>query len=985
MFRKRKDDVNKHVNGIGSGGGVVDGDNTSKVLIQRLIIFHDGLMPLKTKTQQHVIKQRRNPQLSENASLEEHGEFILYYYDHSLHFTKDGTRRDKEKTPETDIKVQGNTRRVSDLSSDIEKKPTDYATEEAVRFAGVCRALRSLPQAIQHEMENDINEPTTVEQDVDNNISETDVVHLNDSTLVFIPLELNGDVVAVAQIVRADNSKKQQQHNGFGADSNAITQAIRHMHASFSLLFGGGIHRRLLRTRQAESSKDWVLEVIEDDEQSRSGSSNMARKDSNDKLKRKNDSNWELGVPSPNPEEETINGDTGRTSFSKRGSNGSSTSSRRKQKKRYKKLSGSFSLDSSYKSDERNNISSSFNSGITDDGGAAASIRKMMMVEDDYSGDYRYGGMKELFDLRREHRKLLHECGSSENNNTDMRESFSKKRWASAGSAQDLFNDIANDFGQHDCERRIENLLQLLPITALRKDLVDFMDDRLFRMQKVCETIQGGVGRCLVESIPYPISSSDGNNTTSLSVRGQHTPTAPNGFVILAASEKMKSLINEEVPNLMGKKHDYRLYGMSLFYQNRLALSEVKHTHKMYVQTVFPPELSYTILEYFRQTPKNQDEKDNSTDDESIQQKNSHNTSTPPPLSKWMSGLAISKSEDVSESAGNDKDDNVSTGYLAHPSPSSENSLFIRSLKKHVWMQRIHLPSTLGIDDDETELYAAMYESEELCFILYFEMPSIPGGGEHSTLVTMAEELRPKGRKVKTVSSSTQAFKGMLIMINDELSEFCSTFVSKEGGSMAADMAPVKEINSESIFAGEPGMDIIYIDRDENNFVLLSQHDLSSNEFKRPAPKTDVSTNGSKQNGGGWFGSKPKNSSEEEKSCIPSHYSNMLDCRHKLAAYLPLEVLIAFDDMFNTIGKQRIDASEGEGCTSEYSNHFIDSTTKSSIELCTFLNQGWVYGRAFGNVEELYILLDTAKFVTISDVQKAVTRVRERLFNDKIR
>ena len=173
----------------------------------------------------------------------------------------------------------------------------------------------------------------------------------------------------------------------------------------------------------------------------------------------------------------------------------------------------------------------------------------------------------------------------------------------------------------------------------------------------------------------------------------------------------------------------------------------------------------------------------------------------------------------------------------------------------------------------------------------------------------------------------------MLIMINDELSEFCSTFSSKEAGPMAADMAPVKEINSELIFAGEPGMDIIYIDRDENNFVLLSQHDLSSNEFKRPAPKSGaVPTNVSKQNGGGWFGSKPKNSSEQEKTCIPSHYSNMLDCRHKLAAYLPLEVLIAFDDMFNTIGKQRKDASEGEegGCSSEYSNHFIDSTTKSS-------------------------------------------------------
>ena len=138
MFRKRKDDDNNHVNGIsGSGSGDVNVNNTSKVLIQRLIIFHDGLMPLpnnKTKTQ-HVIKQRRNPQLSENASLDEHGEFILYYYDHSLHFTKEGTRRDKQP-PEPN---QGNTRRtVSDLSDTTTTKTntTDYATEEAVRFVG---------------------------------------------------------------------------------------------------------------------------------------------------------------------------------------------------------------------------------------------------------------------------------------------------------------------------------------------------------------------------------------------------------------------------------------------------------------------------------------------------------------------------------------------------------------------------------------------------------------------------------------------------------------------------------------------------------------------------------------------------------------------------------------------------------------------------------------------------------------------------------
>ena len=113
----------------------------------------------------------------------------------------------------------------------------------------------------------------------------------------------------------------------------------------------------------------------------------------------------------------------------------------------------------------------------------------------------------------------------------------------------------------------------------------------------------------------------------------------------------------------------------------------------------------------------------------------------------------------------------------------------------------------------------------------------------------------------------------------------------------------------------------------------------------------------------------------------------MLDCRHKLAVYLPLDVTLALDDVFNEIG-----CFTGRNDTLTYSlvggvdaNRVNDdSGAPKSIELCTFLPQGWVYGRAYGGIE-LYIVLDTSKFVTINDVQKAVTRIREKVFNDKIR
>ena len=986
MFRKpRPSSSHSGVNGTaatggggGDNGGMTTTPRSSHVLIQRLIILHDGLMPLPpSKSQQHqkrVIKHRRNPQLSENASLEEHGEFILYYYDHSLHYSREGSGRQPPPEPVIN-KKEVLSRRGSDISQYSNEKetppPADYASEEAVRFAGICRALRSLPQALQLENEHS--------EENDEGVSETNVVHLKDSTLVFVPLELRGDIVAVAQIVRADNSQTQQQNNqrshyaGYGADPSAIKQAIQHIHTSFSLLFGGGIHRRLLRTRRVENSSDWVCEVIEDDDKMGGGRrGGLIRKDSgSSKTSLKKNSNWELGEEVVDQKEDFPE--------TRRGSNGSARRKSRKPKKSLKRLS------SSHSSMNDRDLSSSFNS---EDG---SQITEKVVLDNDYTGDYRYGGMQELFNLRREYRKLSTELRE---NKSDLRASFGKSRWGSSSNAEDLFNDIANDLGHDDCQRRIENLLKLLPITALREDLVNFFDEKLFQMQSFCEIMHGGVGRCVVEFVPYPIRPERGSDTRTQPVRGQHPPIAPNAFVVLAAAERMKSLINEEVPNLM-RHHDGRLYGMSLFYQNRLVLSEVCGENQ-----TLPPEIPYTIVEYFHNSAKKVKEEKHS--DSTQQLNNSQNHTNQAPLGRWISNLSISaaKSEESEEGMSSNGNDNVEaangSGYVAHPSRAKDtempkNSLFVRSMKKHVWIKRVYLPPTLGFDD-ESEIYVTIYESHELSFLLFFEVPSVEG--EEDVLTQMAEELKPKSRKVSKISSSTQAFKDTLIFLADQLSDFCTTFSSseamKESTSSDNNMAPVKEINSDKIFPGEPGMDIICIDRDESSFVLLSQHDLSSNEFKRiTQEKSDTATspNGSKQKFGFFGGAKAKDPREQElSSCRPSQHSNMLDCRHKLAAYLPMDVLLAFDDMFNEFGCASCGRNDIVNVSTEGASATPPSIvyTAKSMELCTFLPQGWVYGRAFGNVE-LYILLDTSKFVTINDVQKAVTRVRERLFNDKIR
>ncbi|KAL3826753.1 hypothetical protein ACHAXA_009362 [Cyclostephanos tholiformis] len=112
----------------------------------------------------------------------------------------------------------------------------------------------------------------------------------------------------------------------------------------------------------------------------------------------------------------------------------------------------------------------------------------------------------------------------------------------------------------------------------------------------------------------------------------------------------------------------------------------------------------------------------------------------------------------------------------------------------------------------------------------------------------------------------------------------------------------------------------------------------------------------------------------------------MLDCRHWLATNLPLDVALALDDVFNEIGSFTRDDTLTSSLVGgiDLNSIYIHSGAPKSIELCTFLPHGWVYGRASGGIE-LYIILDTSKFVTIHDVQKAVTRIRERVFNAKIR
>ena len=169
-------------------------------LVQRLVIFHLGLLPGKL-----------SDGFDESASNEELCEHILYY-------------NDQDKAYPTDHRCR-------------------YNFDEAIKFAGLCSALYSLQSTIDGQM----NQNGEKQENPDE--SQTKEVYLSTCTLVFIPLdssEIEG-VVAVAQLPKPSMTAKKSKRNDL---SNSITpEQIRRKHMKahdlFKLMNGGGIHLRL--------------------------------------------------------------------------------------------------------------------------------------------------------------------------------------------------------------------------------------------------------------------------------------------------------------------------------------------------------------------------------------------------------------------------------------------------------------------------------------------------------------------------------------------------------------------------------------------------------------------------------------------------------------------------------------------------------------------------------------------------------------------
>ena len=95
-----------------------------------------------------------------------------------------------------------------------------------------------------------------------------------------------------------------------------------------------------------------------------------------------------------------------------------------------------------------------------------------------------------------------------------------------------------------------------------------------------------------------------------------------------------------------------------------------------------------------------------------------------------------------------------------------------------------------------------------------------------------------------------------------------------------------------------------------------------------------------------------------------------LDSRHFLASRLSLDATLALEGAMEELRFHN--GNDSNRCSSG------NSSSSTAFEACTSLSNQWVYAHAVEH-QELYILFDATKYVTITDVQRQALEIRSEL------
>jgi len=309
---------------------------------------------------------------------------------------------------------------------------------------------------------------------------------------------------------------------------------------------------------------------------------------------------------------------------------------------------------------------------------------KMKKTEEQYMTEGPYYGMKRLFDLRRQVRRIRGELRRGERDREDLEARLNEVQ-------QDLFV-----------------LLRHLPIWSVRKDLRDHFDSWLG------DIAEGSSGTCrnVVEHLPSPIPLLSGDHTFT------SAPVELDPLVIYKLSTVLQNLLHQQERLRSGSA---RILGVSTFLSGHFVSTEMERDHMK-----IPIETSHTLMWYFASFRSSMYKRKSQP---------SSGTSTPE-VKRPFRPFALTFGSDINDTSTVTRVNDIpATQFLPPPSLSllstSDEGHDIDGPedKQKVWAPPISIVS----GESYVEMRVCLYDTRDFSFLVYLVHPDDSSAENRST------------------------------------------------------------------------------------------------------------------------------------------------------------------------------------------------------------------------------------------------------------
>lgn len=527
------------------------------------------------------------------------------------------------------------------------------------------------------------------------------------------------------------------------------------------------------------------------------------------------------------------------------------------------------------------------------------------------NGDPRpYEGMDQLFRLLRDLRKAKERVHRIDNKGEEY------------AQLTDRIQAILGD---------VRDLRRRLIIQSVRRDLNSHYKEYLSEFSLIASR-NGGAGRCLVETFPIPIAQDSGSHASQL----------PASFASPRTIQTLKEALQLSLNNSSQKDSNLPgIVAIAIFHKGQPV-----HTVTSPKDSIIIPRETTTTNLLMAYMSSYKSKMTHATQYREYIPSITGSTSTNPNAQSGIRSLtrsigsmagSLTKDEMTAEQpkSPQDEDSQRRGRFLATPpsfmlSASHQiHSVEWEDDKGSIWAPRIHLRTT-SQSSATIKLHMVMFCVLDFSFLVFLSIQS-------STKESL-DSLRP-----------------LLLKLEDELSDAVRSAEYNDSSNVST-----KNNDTVMEWINSPGQDIILLERNKDQMILLPDPTTASSRHSTRFRKLEKKPQQRRFLG---FGPRMK---EDRSKNLPTNLSATiewsalgLDCRHRLASRLPLDVCLAFDDMINEMAMRRTTSDQG-----------------NSLEMCTCMSHGWIYAYLKGD-KEIYVFFDNSIYVTVADVQSAALRIRE--------